>query len=362
MEQTIKSYKCPCCGAPLAFDGKTQSLHCASCGNDFSTETLEQLSGAEQTAKSGSDYNWADYTPREFSEAEAESLAGYTCPSCGASVTGDSTLAATICPYCGNGVIVKEKFEGTLRPDLVLPFKVDKKGAVAAFEEDFKKRPFLPDAFKDKKKLQEMAGMYIPYWLFDCDCNADISYNAHRMTTWSDADYNYTKTDHFKLIRSGVLKFRRVPQDALKKADDNYTEALEPFDLNEAKEYNSAYLSGFLADTYDVSAKECETRANERIKKSTEDAFADTTNGFLSVVPEHTHIAFQDGKTRYAFLPVWMLNFKYEGENYKFAVNGQTGKVVGTYPVDKSKKWKYFAKVAGVCYVIAAIVAYFFLQ
>ena len=43
-------------------------------------------------------------------------------------------------------------------------------------------------------------------------------------------------------------------------------------------------------------------------------------------------------------------------------VNGQTGKVVGTYPVDNGKKWKYFGKIAGIAYVIAAAIAYMLLH
>ncbi len=128
--ETIQSYKCPCCGAALAYDGNSDSLHCSSCGNDFSVENLRRLSEAESETSGGSVYNWEEYTPREFGEAEDIDLSGYSCPSCGAEVSGDGNLGACVCPYCGNAVIIKKQFDGALRPDLVIPFRLDKKAAM----------------------------------------------------------------------------------------------------------------------------------------------------------------------------------------------------------------------------------------
>ena len=139
-------------------------------------------------------------------------------------------------------------------------------------------------------------------------------------------------------------------------------EAIEPFNYEDAVEFSGAYLSGYLADKYDVSAEESIERANERVKNSTIKAFNDTTNRYTAVIPESSRVAFSDGKIRYALLPVWMLNIKYMDKMYKFMVNGQTGKVVGVYPVDNGKKWKYFAKVACIAYAVAAAIGYMLLH
>jgi len=56
-----------------------------------------------------------------------------------------------------------------------------------------------------------------------------------------------------------------------------------------------------------------------------------------------------------------MLNIRYMDQNYHFAINGQTGKVVGEYPVDKQKQRKYFMKTAAIGYAIAALIAYLLL-
>ena len=357
---TIQNYKCPCCGAPLVFCGT--ELRCDSCDNTFSAQTIQQMTEGMEHTGGESKYNWENYEPRNYEDTGDINLASYSCPSCGAGITGDDTLGSTVCPYCGNSVIVKGQFEGTLRPDYIIPFKFDKKSAIAAFEDDFKNAPFLPDEFKNKKKIEEMAGVYVPFWMFDCDCEAAVSYSAERVTAWSDANYNYTKTDYFRLYRAGSIGFANVPVDASKKADDTYMEAVEPFDYNDATEFNGTYLSGYLADKYDVSVQESTQRANERVKNSTIAAFNDTTGLYTAVIPVSERVEFENGKIRYSLLPVWMLNIKYNNQMYKFAINGQTGKVVGQYPVDKSKKWKYFWKIAGICYAAAAVIGWLLLN
>lgn len=360
--ETIQSYKCPCCGAPLSFSGENQNLHCEACGNSFSAETMEQLNDAESQTGASSKYDWGKYEPRSFGSAEGIDLSTYTCPSCGAEITGDDTAGASVCPYCGSPSIIKGQFDGALKPDYIIPFKIDKSAAISAFENDFKNAPFLPDMFKDKKRISEMIGVYVPFWMFDCDCNAMIAYNGQIISSWSDSKYDYTKTDYYRLIRSGNVGFANIPVDGSKKADNEYTEALEPFDCSAAVEFNPGYLSGYLADKYDVSAEESIERANERVKNSTEEIFKETTSSYNVVTVNSSNISFSDGKIRYALLPVWMLNIKYMDKLYKFAVNGQTGKVVGKYPVDKKKKWLFFAKVAGIAYAAAAAVAWLLLR
>ena len=358
--ETINSYECPCCGAPLVFSGN--ELRCDSCDNTFPVETMQQMTEGMAEAGGESKYDWENYQPRSYEDTSEINLANYNCPSCGAQITGDDTLGSTVCPYCGQSTIVKGQFEGTLRPDYIIPFKVDKKAAMTAFEADFKNAPFLPDEFKSKKKIEEMAGVYVPFWMFDCDCDAYITYNAERVTRWSDSNYNYTKTDYFKLFRAGSVGFANIPVDGSKKADDAYMEAVEPYNYEDAVDFNGAYLSGYLADKYDVSAEESIERANERVKNSTIAAFNDTTGIFQAVIPEQSRVSFSNGKIRYSLLPVWMLNIKYLDKMYQFAINGQTGKVVGNYPVDEGKKKKFFWKVAGICYAAAAVVAYFLLH
>lgn len=356
----VKCYSCPSCGAPLEFSADTQSLHCDACGNDFNRETLELLAESDAEVNKQSHYDWDSYAEREYTPDDSVHLSDYACPSCGAEITGDDTLGATVCPYCGGATIIKKQFEGTLKPDLVIPFKVDKKAATELFAQSCKKKAFLPDSFKDKKKIEEMSGVYVPFWLFGCDCEAAFQFSGCRTTCWSDSKYDYTKTDHYRLIRVGDMGFDNLPVDGSLKIDNAYMEALEPFSYTEAVPFDTAYLAGFCANKYDVSAAECEARANERVEQSAERYLADTTASFESVCKERGNVSFSHGKVRYALLPVWLLNLKFEDKVYRYAVNGQTGKVVGEYPICKKKRRLFFLKTYGIGVGIAAVIGVLF--
>jgi len=357
---SMKSYKCPCCSDALLFNADTQILYCESCGNEFPFDTIAELDSEDKSAAQPSKYDWEKYEERSY-DGQNFDFSAFSCSSCGAEITGDAALGATVCPYCGNNTVVKAQFEGTLSPDYIIPFKVDKKAAVKAFEENFKTAPFLPNEFKDKKRIENMQGVYVPFWMFDCNCNAAITYDAQRTTLWSDTNYDYTKTDYYRLIRKGSIGFENIPADGSKKANDAHMESIGPYDYKEAMEFKTEYLSGFFADRYDVSSEECKDRANERVKNSTIEAFNDTTDRYSLVIPQNTSIGFSNGKIRYALLPVWMLNIKYKGQNYHFSINGQNGKVVGEYPVDEGKKKRYMAKILAIGYAISAAIAFILL-
>lgn len=125
-------------------------------------------------------------------------------------------------------------------------------------------------------------------------------------------------------------------------------ESIEPFSFDQAVPFQTAYLSGYLADRYDVTAEQGIDRANARVKKSTENAFAATVKGYNTVIPEQTSIRLSNGKAQYALYTVWLLHTSWNGENYIFAMNGQTGKFVGDLPVDKGAYWRWFGILTGI--------------
>ena len=145
-----------------------------------------------------------------------------------------------------------------------------------------------------------------------------------------------------QVIREGSLGFDNVPVDGSTKMDDALMESIEPFNFAEAVDFRTAYLSGYLADRYDVSSEDSKPRANERIKRSTENAFASTVTGYSTVTPESSSVRFNHGRVKYAFYPVWLLNTTWKGKKYYFAMNGQTGRFVGDLPVDWGAYWKWF--------------------
>ena len=240
------------------------------------------------------------------------------------------------------------QFKGSLKPDYVIPFKLNKEAAVEGLKNHLLGKFLLPKVFKDENHLDEVKGVYVPFWLFDADADADIRYRATRTRMWSDSQYNYTETSFYSIYRAGGIGFDHVPVDGSSRMADDLMESVEPYDFSQAVDFQTAYLAGYLADKYDVDAEQSVARANERVKTSTEDAFRDTVQGYATVTPESTNIRLHNGKTKYALYPVWILNTTYKEEKYTFAMNGQTGKFVGNLPTDWGKFWKVGALITAI--------------
>lgn len=338
--QNLQEYKCPCCGGAIAFDSALQKMKCPYCDTEFEMETLADY---DKQLQDGQDdqMEWETAAGADWQEGETDGLRSYVCKSCGGEIVADENTAATDCPFCGNPVVMMEQFAGERKPDLVIPFQLDKKAAKEGLMKHLCGKRLLPKIFKDENHIDEVKGVYVPFWLFDTDADAQARYRATKVRTWSDSNYNYTETKYFSVHRSGSIGFADVPADGSSKMADDLMESIEPFDVTKAVDFQTAYLAGYLADKYDVSAEQSVNRANQRVKASTEQAFADTVKGYSSVTQEHCSIQLHGGKAKYALYPVWILHTSWNGEDYIFAMNGQTGKFVGDLPVDKAaaRKW-----------------------
>ena len=342
----LLEYKCPCCGGAISFDSRSQKMKCPYCDTEFETETLREFEKENIEEDAAPDWEDQEVERSEDELKEEDGIVSYLCESCGGEILGDESMAASRCPYCDNPVIIRKQISGALRPDLVIPFLLDKKTAEERMKQHLKGKFLLPKAFKTENRIQELKGVYVPFWLYDCEAAADIRCRGTRIRVWRS--------------RSGTIAFDSVPVDGSRKMADDLMESIEPYRYQEGKAFQPAYLAGYLADRYDLGAKECAPRANERIRQSTEKAFMDTIRGYEICEPLHTNIRLNRGKITYALLPVWILHTKYKGNLYTFAMNGQTGKFVGDLPADRRKMIIAGAGGFALGAVLAALVTLLF--
>ena len=355
----LQEFKCPCCDGAIEFDSTLQKMKCPYCDAEFEMDALQAYQN-DLNETPQENMSWDTAAGSEWTEGETEGLRVYTCNTCGGEIVADESTGASECPFCGNPVIMTGQFAGALKPDLVIPFKVDKKSAIAALQNHYKGKLLLPKVFKDQNHIKEVKGLYVPVWLFDTDADAFVRYKATRTRTWSDSQYRYTETSHYSVTRGGGIGFENVPVDGSTKMDDTLMESIEPFNIGDAVDFQTAYLSGFLSDKYDVDAEASIARANERIKSSTEDVFASTVQGYTSVVPVSSTINLQNGRARYALYPVWILNTQWNGQKFTFGINGQTGKIAGDLPMDKGKFWTWLLGIAGAATAVSFALSYLF--
>ena len=337
----LQEYKCPCCGGAIAFDSKIQKMKCPYCDTEFEMDELKGYD-AELQNEQADDMEWDTSAGSEWQEGETDGLRTYVCKSCGGEIVGDANMAATTCPFCDNPIVMMGQFSGALKPDLVIPFKLDKKAAKEGLKKHLTGKRLLPKIFKDQNHIDEIKGIYVPFWLFDTNVDATVRYRATKVRMWSDSDYDYTETSHFMVHRGGSIGFENVPVDGSTKMADDLMESIEPFNISDAVDFQTAYLAGYLADKYDVNAEESIGHANRRIRQSTEDAFRATVKGYSGVVVENSNVRLENSRVKYALYPVWILNTTWQGKKYRFAMNGQTGKFVGNLPTDKGAYVRWF--------------------
>ena len=350
MQQTneVLEYKCPCCDAGLVFGNDIQKMKCPYCDNEFELETVrtynESLEMGDET-----EFQWNEHAKSQWTDEEADTLHGFVCTACGGEIVTEQTTAATFCPYCGNPTILPGRVSNDLKPDGVIPFKLGKKDAQEAFQKLCKKKPLLPKFFTEEHQVEKISGIYVPFWLYDCDSRFHGNYKATRIHHWSDSQYNYTRTDYYHLIRGATAAFDRIPMDASKKMDDAIMESIEPFDYSQIVDFETAYLSGYFADKYDVEAVDGQDRIRERVSASMDSMISNSLIGYATCIPTSRQLHVEHGNAKYVLLPVWMLYTKYKDKSYVFAMNGQTGKMTGTFPVCPKRTAMWFAGIwAGV--------------
>lgn len=376
MAAQVTNYQCPACTGPVHFSPETGKVVCDYCGSTYELAEIEALY-AEKDAKAAE--TMAEEEKKEEAETEDDregteysgdwdtsglndnwgedsaNMKAYSCPSCGAELICDSTTGATSCPYCGNPTVVPGQFTGALKPNYVIPFKIKKEAAIEALKKHYKGKYLLPGRFTSENHLQEIKGVYVPFWMFDGSAEASASYDATITTVRRRGDEEITDTAHYRVSRSGNMSFAKIPVDASTKMPDEYMDSIEPYDYSDLKEFSTAYLPGFLADKYDVTVDNSWERADTRCEQTIKSALRSTVVGYQTCIPTREWVNMERGKVHYALLPVWLLTTKWNGKNYLFAVNGQTGKTVGDLPVSKGKYWATFAGIAAGLSVIGSI-------
>lgn len=334
-------FKCPCCGGTLNFDNESQNIVCPYCDTEFSPEDLKQYTddldedGQEDTA-------WDDSTVEAYTSEEMQGMKIYTCNSCGGEIICEETTASTSCPYCGNNMVVSKEVSGDLKPNLIIPFKKDKLFAIDAFKNFLRKKPLLPGSFSKTSTIEETKSLYVPFWVFDADVTGKVRFRGETTRTWEDSRYRYRETKYYSIVRGGGVGFEHVPVDGSKKMEDQLMESIEPYTWSETKEFNVAYLAGYSADRYDVSKEETFGRATQRFREGTVEAFKRDVHGYSNLTLQDSNLQFSNTVTRYVLYPTWILNVKWKDENYRFGMNGETGKIAGNLPISIPKFILFF--------------------
>ena len=346
----VINYKCPNCMAPLGFDIDTQKWVCEYCATAFTPGEVDLFDSKSESAKE-------QWSPEEFADSETVT---FTCPSCSGSVIADKNTAATFCAFCHAPTILSGRVSGEFRPAKLIPFKLKKDEVLVSMQKLCKSKHLMPKAFRDALNAGEITGLYVPFWLYSANVDAKYHATGKKVKTWSDANYNYRKTDVYRVERDLDIPLRLVPVDASKRMDDRLMDAVEPFDYSQMVDFSMEYLSGHFAESYDEDAEQCYPRFEERGKKAAVTAVGETTNGYTTLENSSMKTAFNRPGNMYVMLPVWTLMTKYKDKTYYLAMNGQTGKSVGKLPLSATRTAAAFSIISAAAALITFVGRLFF--
>ena len=349
-DTSVLEYKCPCCNAGLKFGYDVQKMTCEYCDNTFALESVMAYNEQE----TDDDFQWQQETPASYTEADTQLLQAFSCPACGGEMVTDEQTVATFCPFCGNPAVLPGRVSGGMKPDAVIPFQTGKEDAQKAFRALCKGKLLLPKGYADDQQLEKITGIYVPFWLYSCSGDQQGRYRGIRVHHWSDSRYHYTKKDYFQLNRSAKADFVSIPMDGSAKMEDDLMESIEPYDYSRMVDFDTAYLSGYFADKYDVASDSGEERIRQRVASTLDDRINASCIGYVSVTPISKRLQVKQSCAKYVLMPVWILRSRYKDQLYTFAMNGQTGKMTGSFPICPKRSAAWFA---GICAAVTALVS-----
>lgn len=283
----------------------------------------------------------------EESQVKTEGRNTGTCPSCGAPLEKGEYGSAGPCPSCGNYLIYDERVSGNYQPDLILPFKISRQRAKEILRQEFGARIFSPSSFLSEAALRSMEGIYVPFWMYDYD--ADVLYQGEgvKIKTWRSGDTQYTETSHYLVERELGIAFDKIPVDASIAMDDAVMDMMEPYNYSVLEPFEEKYISGFTAEVYNQSSEQLKERAESRARQDAQVLLNETLGGYHSIRTKNSRTSLNQKQAMYALMPVWLYEYRYRNKNYRFYVNGQTGKVIGATPVSAEKTVFYGISIFG---------------
>ena len=351
---------CPRCGADISFDPSTGKVYCEYCGSysDISEVELNQynkekakVQASTQSKPDSDQSNEPSYGA--IKEDDSDIYDEFHCSSCGAQLITDKTTTITRCVFCGSQQMIKQRMTGRFEPKKILPFKINQASFLSIYRTFINKKIFAPNEFRNNPFIKEIRGLYVPFYLYNYNV---ISYGR------GQAEERRDKTTYYKWFEYQQQETALVQIDGSTRLDDSIMSSLEPFYMNALVDYNPAYITGFQAEKTDEAAESLDMKAENRVIMQSNKVVNNhvrpyrQTGGYL--VSDFT----KKCDPEYALFPIWFVNTNFNNKKYSYAINGQTGKVVGEVPISKPKFYTLMSILTSIAVVLTLFIGILWLS
>tara|TARA_R110002051_G_scaffold324988_2_gene425025 strand:+ start:11976 stop:13058 length:1083 start_codon:yes stop_codon:yes gene_type:complete len=355
MEETFLSEAkkaCANCGAELKFKPGSHQLKCDYCG-------YEEF--IEQEKSSFEELELQHYLKVVGANAYTETIELLHCKNCGANQHVEEHYKSLGCVYCGEPLIREDiQKEGWILPGAVVPFQIDANRAKQIFTKWVKGLWFAPDNLKKAALDAEgLHGLYVPYWTFDAHLDAkyqgqrgDYYYETQTYRTKKGTQTRQVRKTRWRSASGSVNGFiDDILINASEKKRNHIPSKVAFWNLKEMVGFNSKYLSGFVTEKYTISLKEGHHQSFQEAKNIAYAWIRQDIGGDTQRI-DHANIKLSDETFKHILVPVFISSYFFNGKNYNFYINGQTGSISGVRPYSF---WKIFFLVLFIVLIITVI-------
>ena len=337
---TQAHFSCKNCGSDLIYSPTSQDLVCRSCGHHYPVHTKAEPIKEVDFKQALKELDRLQHDDPK----NANDIPVIQCPSCGAEFSFKQNEHAGECPYCATPVITDTRYARFIEPKSLLPFKFEKKQAIAIFDKWIGSHWFAPSSLKSHSKREEkLVGIYLPYWTYDSQ--TFNQYRGQRGTTYYDRQVYSTVVDGRRVQRVRTvprirwkpvggqvdLHFDDVLIGASKTLPRTIIDHLQPWDLDNLVPYSEEYISGFRSEIYQVTVDQGFLQAENIMEhKINQSIRYDIGGDHQRISAVNTH--HQDTTFKHVLLPVWSAAFEYRGKTYRYVINGRNGTIQGERP------------------------------
>jgi hypothetical protein len=350
----LDKHSCAACGAQAEWNPSRQMLVCSFCGSEApftlnaETGAIEELDLVKALRELPDEDRGWQATKRTVQ-----------CQSCKAVSVFDPERVGQNCDFCGSPALVDyQEIKAPIRPQSLLPFIVPESQVREQIRKWYASKWLAPGKLKSRALVDRVHGVYIPYWTFDahvvCPWNADAGHYYYTTETYRD-NQGRTRTRQVRHVRwvpaSGEVRhfFDDEPVPGTRGVSQALLAGVQPFPTRDLKPYDTAYLSGFVIEHYQVvlfdAAKRSQDAMTEKLRSMCAAEVPGDTQRSLQI-----HPVFSGQTFKHILVPVWLLTYDFGAKPYQVVVNGVTGRMAGDYP-------KSFWKIALL--VLVAIIVLF---
>lgn len=323
---------CPNCGGTLKFDIKSQAMLCESCASSFAPEEIESRLANGMSAEGSAEEETEEIGHVKGRRKDSMQVTVFHCPQCGGEIYSTDETVASFCSYCGASTVLESRISNEKKPDYILPFQKTKDDCKRAYRHKMIRAIYAPREIKSARYIDGFRGIYMPYWLYDLEKKG--TYSLPSYSSYRVLDYIHKK--NYSTNGRIYTEYKGISYDASSSFDDEISSGIAPYETKKLKKFSPVYLSGFYADSADVSADKYQEMARDFATEHTISKMVnmihvprkpDVTEDFeKSVKPIVTEVH----RTLY---PVWFVAYRKKDRVAYATVNGETGKVAADLPI-----------------------------